>query len=305
MKPAPVALFAYKRDSHFFQAISALSKCSLAEESDLFIFCDGPRDSESLEGTERVRRLAHRVSGFKTVVVTERGENRGLSSSVISGVEEVLRSNDSVIVLEDDMVVSPGFLRYMNDGLVMYKEHSEVVSIHGYCYPTESALPAYFFLRGADCWGWATWRRGWEVFNPDGSALLSELRKTGQCYDFDFGGTFPFTRMLEEQVAGRNDSWAIRWYASAFLKKKLTLYPGKSLVQNIGLDSSGTHCGTSMAYDVDIVGECVELTAIPVKESARARVVFAEYFRRKSGLEVNDTSIVSRLSFLFRRIFKG
>lgn len=139
------------------------------------------------------------------------------------------------------MITSPYFLQYMNDALSLYKDIEEVISIHGYSYPVKRTLPDTFFLRGADCWGWATWKRGWKLFNLDSSDLYQQLQVNQQCYTFDFEGTHSYCKMLKNNIQGKNDSWAIRWYASAFLRNKLTLYPGRSLIHNIGNDGSGSH----------------------------------------------------------------
>jgi hypothetical protein len=183
------------------------------------------------------------------------------------------------------MVVSPDFLAYMNAGLALYAGDEQVVSIHGYVYPTRDALPDTFFLRGADCWGWATWRRGWAVFDPDGAALLARVEAAGLQRDFDLDGAFPYTAMLRDQVEGRTDSWAVRWYASAFLADKLTLYPGRSLVLNIGLDGTGTN---SLPDDSlgDSVARMPHLVPVPVEESQAARAAIAgSLSRRRPVLE--------------------
>lgn len=154
-----------------------------------------------------------------------------------------------------------------------------MISIHGYVYPTRQALPEAFFLKGADCWGWATWQRGWALFNHDGKFLLNELRRRRLTRLFDFNGTYPYTKMLEDQIEGRNDSWAIRWYASAFLAEKLTLYPGSSLIQNIGNDSSGTHCGSTDILDVELTQTLVRFEGAPIEQSQVGWQAFHHYFR--------------------------
>lgn len=113
-------------------------------------------------------------------------------------------------------------------------------------------MPETFFLRGADCWGWATWKRGWNLFNANGLQLLQQLQEKKLEKEFDLDGCYDYTKMLQDQIDGKNNSWAIRWRASAFLADKLTLYPSKSLVHNIGFDNSGTHCGFSDNYDQEI-----------------------------------------------------
>ena len=235
------------------------------------------------------------ATGFKSVRVIERPDNLGLAGNIIEGVSETLRQHERVIVLEDDMVTSPFFLAYMNEALERYANDDRVVSIHGYVYPIREALPEAFFLRGADCWGWATWRRGWACFNPDGAQLLRELRQRKLEYAFDYEGSHPYTKMLEAQIAGANDSWAIRWYASALLAGKFTLYPGRSLVHNIGNDASGTHCAQSRDFDSRLTDELVAVGEIPVEESMQARLAFTRYFR-----SLQPAGVLARVGALLR-----
>jgi hypothetical protein len=100
---------------------------------------------------------------------------------------------------------------------------------------------------------------------------------------FTFRGSASYLNMLEEQIEGKNDSWAIRWYASAFLAGMFTLYPGRSLVQNIGLDASGTHCERSSKYDTELFQEHINVCPQPVTESKAAREAFELFFRGKKA----------------------
>ncbi len=277
---APVALFAYRRPDHLGRTIEALRACSGAARTALTVFSDGAKGPADSTLVGEVRTMLSRVEGFASVRVIERPANVGLARNVIAGVTQMLEETERVIVLEDDMVVSVDFLTYMNDALAMYADESRVASIHGYVYPTQERLPDYFFLRGADCWGWATWRRGWSLFNADGAALLDGLERNNATEDFDFGGAFGYTQMLRDQVAGRVDSWAVRWYASAFLAGAFTLYPGASLVDNIGLDGSGTNSldGRGLATTAR---HMQPLTPIPVEESPATRAAVARALRQQ------------------------
>lgn len=283
MTAAPIALFTYARPSHTARTVEALLRNDLAAESDLVIFSDAARSPAHEPQVAQVRALLAGISGFRSVTIHHRPRNLGLSRSIIGGVGQVLQEHERVIVLEDDMVTSPHFLRYMNEGLERFAGDERVISVHGYVYPVRQALPEAFFLPGADCWGWATWRRGWSRFNPDGQALLDELTRRKLLHAFDFNGTYPYSDMLRGQIAGKNDSWAIRWYASAFLASKLTLYPGRSLVHNIGNDSSGTHADDTDCHDADLSATPVDLRDVPVEPSREAHAAFAAFFRRSSG----------------------
>ncbi|HUZ06596.1 MAG TPA: glycosyltransferase [Candidatus Paceibacterota bacterium] len=279
MKPAPIALFAYNRPDHLARTLEALSRNEPASDSHLFVFCDGPRSPSDAKMVQAVRDHVGGITGFKSLQIVQRQENLGLAQSIILGVTLLCNEFGRVIVVEDDLVTSPYFLRYLNEALALYEKDSEVISIHGYVYPVKTSLPDTFFIKGADCWGWATWKRGWDFFNPDGTKLLAELEARKLTREFDFNDTYAYTQMLRDQIAGRNNSWAIRWYASAFLQNKLTLYPGRSLVRNIGLDSSGVHCDSTNSFDVEIANQPVTLQKLPALENAEARRAFTDHLR--------------------------
>lgn len=281
MTPAPIALFVYRRPKHTQRTVAALQANVLANESDLFVFADGAKSESDLDDVRAVRQYLLSISGFRSVTIIERERNLGLAASILSGVTAVVNSHGKIIVVEDDIQTSPFFLRFMNDALAFYRAQDKVISISGYLPPLGGTRPTTFFLRGADCWGWATWRRGWELFEPDGAKLLTELRHRGMEDDFDLNGAYPYTRTLNDQVRGRNDSWAIRWHASAFLRDRLTLYPGTSLVDNIGNDGSGTHSSQSTDIcSVDRAWEPVSISGVPLVESAEARAQLAAYYSR-------------------------
>ena len=297
MNLAPIALFVYNRLDHTEQTVSALKRNLLAEESDLFVFSDAPKNSSSDEKVKAVRGFISSTTGFKSLTIVERPHNLGLANSIIDGVTNLCNEYGQVIVLEDDIVTSPYFLKYMNDGLDYYRDEERVISIHGYIYPVKAKLPETFFLRGADCWGWATWKRGWDIFEPNGEKLLGQLKQRKLEKQFNFDGSYDYVRMLKDQIIKKNDSWAIRWHASAFLNDRLTLYSGKSLVNNIGNDSSGTHSGSTYEYDVILNNNPVEIKQILIMENAVARGAIINFFFK------NKPSIMVRLKRRVRNYF--
>jgi hypothetical protein len=268
MELAPIVLFTYNRPWHLMQTVSALLKNSLASESEIFIFSDGPKDENDVPKVAEVRKYIKTIKGFKKIEIIERDKNWGLANNIIDGITKVVNQYGKVVVLEDDLVTSPYFLKFMNDGLNIYEEEEKVISVHGYVYPIKG-LPEIFFLRGADCWGWATWKRGWDLFEKDGKKLLDELEKRKLTKLFDFNGAYPYTKMLKDQVEGKVDSWAIRWYASAFIHEKLTLYPGISLVKHIG--DLGTHVKDSSLFDVELSEKPIFVKRIPPIEDPEVR----------------------------------
>lgn len=279
MPLAPVALFVYNRPTHTRRTVAALRTNARAQESALCIFSDGAKGDTDKDAVKKVREYIRTIEGFKSVEIIERERNGGLSRSIIAGVTNMVNRFGQVIVLEDDLVTSPHFLEYMNDGLTLYENEEEVISIHGYTYPVGKPLPETFFLKNPGCWGWATWKRGWNLFEPNGAKLLAALRARRATAQFDFENSFHFTQMLERVAEGRKESWAVRWYASAFLADKLTLYPGMSLIDNIGHDTSGTHGDTTNLYRTTPADRKIRVERIPAQEEAWIRNVFVRYFR--------------------------
>lgn len=278
MNIAPIVLFAYNRPWHLAQTIDALKKNELSVSSDLIVFSDGAKNHESNQKVEEVRQYLKTISGFKSVKVVERDRNLGLARSIISGVSQVVGEYDRVIVMEDDLVTSPFFLHYMNDALEYYADEDEVISIHGYCYPVRGTLPETFFIKGADCLGWGTWQRGWSLFEENSQKLLERLKQKDLLLRFDFFGAYGYTKMLKNQIKGKNDSWAVRWYASALLNDKLTLYPGQSLVFHIGYDGSGTNCGVDNCLDVALCERQLLIGTAEVAENMTAVEQFRHFF---------------------------
>ena len=280
MTIAPIALFTYSRLEHTRLTVEALLRNFSVENHDLIIFSDAASSPEQQFAVNQVRSFLETITGFRSVTIHHRAHNFGLAKSIIEGVTQVLSSYDRIIVLEDDIVTSPYFLTYMNQSLDRFVDDQRVISIHGYLYPVEQVLPEAFFLRGADCWGWATWRRGWKLFNPDGQTLLNQLTQKKLLHAFDFNGAHNYSKMLKEQIVGANNSWAVRWHASAFLENKLTLYPGRSLVHNIGNDGSGTHCGDASLYDVGLSSSPIDICTVDVSTSVIGAAAFESFFRK-------------------------
>ncbi|MDR1481738.1 MAG: glycosyltransferase [Synergistaceae bacterium] len=245
-KLAPIALFVYSRPDHLKRTVEALAANTLAAESELIIFSDGPKNDDVISRVEQVRLFIDKIKGFASIRTIKREKNMGLANSIITGVTQVINEYGKIIVLEDDLVTSKFFLDYMNDGLDLYENNREVSSINGFMHPlkvSSTPIPESYFLPHSDCLGWGTWKRVWDNFNSDACVLLKELKKRKLVDKFDFDSSYPYTRLLKQQIKGKVDSWAIRWYATNFLLDLKGLYPGKSLVQHIGFDSYGTHCG--------------------------------------------------------------
>ena len=300
MKLAPIVIFTYNRPRHTRQTVEALLKNEYAAASDLIIYSDAAKNEAAIAGVEQTRQYIHSIKGFKSLRIVERKENIGLANNIIDGVTAVVNEFGRIIVLEDDLLTSPYFLKFTNEALNLYEEVEEVISINGYMYPTSKQLPDSFFVKGADCLGWSTWKRGWDLFNSNGKELLTELEEKGLTKQFDFDGTYKYTRMLRRQSQGLLGSWAIRWYASAFLKNKLTLYPGQSLIFHDGSDGSGTNCADDDMFKVELSDRSLTVFPIESKESEIGRKAF-KYFFRYTILERKIKARLRRIIKVFTR----
>lgn len=281
---APILLFVYNRPEHVRRNIQALLKNELAAESELFIYSDAAKDENSQTAVEEVRAFIRSIQGFKKITITERTENWGLARSIIDGVTTLINRYGRVIVLEDDLVVTPHFLQFMNDALETYRDEERVGHIQACDFTHDPSLPDTFLIKWTGSWGWGTWDRAWKHFNADGKALLTELESRKLTYTFDFNGKYGYTRMLRRQIEGKNNSWAIRWNASLFLKDILSLNVGKSLVQNEGFDGSGTNCGGGGLYASELYMERLPVKKIsPIEENIQARNAYVRYYARTNS----------------------
>jgi hypothetical protein len=239
---APIVVFAYRRPEHLRRTLSSLMQCDGFAGTPVIIYGDGPRNAEDIPGVEATRRLARDMLG--TAAEYHFSEfNQGLSRSIIAGVGAVTRRFGRAIVVEDDLLLAPGFLAYMNAALDHYADHHAVFQVSGYMFdvPEFAKRRDALFLPFTVSWGWATWKRAWDRFDSSATGwdrLLVDnvLRKR-----FDIDGNYRFSTMLVQQMIGRRDSWAIRWYWTAFQNDALTIFPPKTLVTNIGFDGTGSH----------------------------------------------------------------
>lgn len=283
IKYAPIVIFCFLRLEHLKKLIDSLKKNSIASQSHLIFYSDAARNENEKFQVDRLREYLETVDGFKEIELVYRDKNFGLAESIINGVTREVDRFGRVIVLEDDLIVSPYFLEYMNEMLTMYELDEQVVSIHGYVYPSLNLPSQPFFITGADCWGWGTWKRAWDIFESDGYKLQKAIidNKLKKKFNFDF--SYPYSKMLQDQINGKNNSWAIRWNASAFVNNMFTLYPPSSFVMNVGFDNTGENCKTSEDYKVKLIQDYKGFTKVRIVESEKGYNSFKRYFIKING----------------------
>lgn len=276
---APIALFTYCRPNHTKRTVEALLRNKEAAFTDLIIFSDAAKNEKAREGVEATREYVKTIQGFKSLKIVERENNWGLANSLKDGITKIVNEYGRVIVVEDDIEAAPYFLAYMNDALMLYADNPKVACIHAYTYPHKEKLPDTFFIKGADCWGWATWKRAWDFFSFDAIALKEEIIKSRRQREFEFDYTYPYMEMLQAQIDGKISSWAICWYASAFLNDMYTLYPNIPLAKQIGQDGVGaTHSVATDVYDVEVNQDRLVLKKQKVVQSVAGEKAFKTFF---------------------------
>lgn len=275
MTSTAIAVFAFRRPRHLARVLASLASQATPLRLPVHLFIDGPRHPAEQPAVLESRQVAESFADRLPIQLHIAHSNRGLYTSLTSGITALLAEHDQLIVLEDDIEVSPHFLAYMLAALDCYATVQQVASIHAYLPPLPLDLPAGFFLRGADCWGWATWRDRWALYRHDAAAMAAEIRSRGLARAFDLGGVVPNLRLLDQRAAGRSGSWAICWHASCFLADRYTLHPGRSLARNIGLDHSGEHCAPSPALEASLSDQPLPVPRMRVEEDAAIVAAFA------------------------------
>lgn len=240
---APVAIFGFSRPDTLATVLAHLERCTDFDGRVIYLFCDGPRTGrqDDQSSVEAVRLLLRKWARGKRAECILSDSNRGLRASITSGVSAVLEQHDQVIVLEDDIVCSRSFLRYMDQAFDAYQSIDNIWQVSGYFVPGLSFASNAGFLRMPHCWGWGTWKNKWNNYCDDAAGLLAKVSNRSP-ERFNLGNTYDFFSELEANATGKLNTWHVRWYASMFIADALALYPHRSLTRNIGFDHRGSNC---------------------------------------------------------------
>jgi len=247
---APVVIFCYNRPWHLRQTVEALQLNTLAPESTLIVYSDGPKQHADEPLIQEIRKYLAEIKGFKNVTIINSETNNGLAVSIIKGVSEILRLHKKIIVLEDDMLSTPDFLTFMNEALETYKPRTDIFSVTAYSPPFE--IPSdykndLYLAPRASSWGWGTWREKWE--KADWEVLDFKKLQKDKAFIKKFGlGGADLWPMLVKQQLGVINSWAIRWTYCQFQNNAFGVYPVRSKIRNIGTDGSGTNFTFKTGY---------------------------------------------------------
>lgn len=290
---APVIIFVYNRLEHVKKCIDALSSNPLANQTKLYIYSDGPKDIKDIIKINSIREYFNHINKlafFKSYEVFNSKKNQGLAISIINGVTRVIKKHKRVIVIEDDVIVSPQFLNYMNECLKIYEKNPKIGAIGAFTIPIK--FPKYFnedvFLsyRGSSC-AWGTWDDRWDKIDWK---VKDYKEFKYNCFKRQAFNRFAPDRalMLDEQMAGLIDSWAIRFSYGLFKNRLYWVMPKNSKVKNIGFDGSGTHCGASNKYEkIAYFRESTKENYYDAKFYKEITLEYKKHFQSKFGLIKN------------------
>jgi hypothetical protein len=241
-EPAPIALFIYNRPTALRRTLATLLKCEKFARSRVYVFADGPKFPSEKDAVEEARKVAIDMLGREAHYVFAEA-NRGLASSLVSGVSDVVREHSRVIVVEDDLTLSRGFLDFLNRGLDRFEADERVYQVSGHFFdvPEFAARQQSLLLPITTTWGWGTWARAWRHLDLSAKGWSRLSSDAALRRRFNLQGAYDYASMLRRQVADQGKSWGALWYWSVFKRGGLTLFPPRTLVSNHGMDGSGTN----------------------------------------------------------------
>ncbi len=293
---APITLFVYNRPEHTKKTIEALQKNELANESELFIYSDAAKNKEEEAKVKKVREYINNIDGFKKITILKKKINWGLTNSIIDGVTEIINKYGKIIVLEDDLVTSKYFLRYMNDALKVYKDNKRVWEIGGYVYPISyQSKKDFFFAPYTTSWGWATWINRWKYYERNPKKLINSFDEI-KIKKFNLDNSDEIWEQVIQNAKGKLYTWAVFWYAVVFLKDGVTVYPKISMVKNIGHDGSGMNSGKSYIFETKLSEEPLSISLEDVEINSDIITQVKKYLRK-------NNSFLKKFLSKFRKLF--
>lgn len=255
-------LFTYHRSYHTGQVLESIKNNTILPEK-LFIFQDGLKPSEDETEWKKVNSMIQEVNWCdKELIVSER--NKGLADSVILGVDAVFQEYDAVIVIEDDCVLAPGFMKFMVQALTRYEENQKVYSVSGYRWPVRLEKDQYdaFCCGRVSSWGWGTWKDRWGKCTKD-TDILKRLKADRTKSENLAAWGSDLEDMLLAAISGKCDSWAVYWALYVIEKEGICINPYMPLVKHIGWDGTGTNTERMDVPGVELSDTWVEEYSFP------------------------------------------
>ncbi len=202
----------------------------------LYVVADGPRQEHpgDIRKCENVRRIIDQMTAGLNIQKLYREKNLGPRNSIIDAINWFFSHESEGIILEDDCLPHISFFRYCQELLCKYRQNERIYMICGSNFiPEYKARSSYLFSRLALIWGWCTWRRAWENFDPDMQKWPEYARTDDLKY---FGEKRSLVmKLIEEQYHNPDRrTWGVVWRSVFLMNRGLSISPKSNLVKNIG-----------------------------------------------------------------------
>lgn len=211
----------------------------------LYVAADGPRNRlGEAERCEEARRIATRVDWQCEVHTLFRDGNLGCRNAVGNAITWFFEHEEEGIILEDDCMPSPSFFEFCDELLVRFRDDERVMCITGNNHQNDMGeYPfSYYFSKYAYCWGWASWRRAWRLFDAQMIQYPEFVRSSAlNGLSRSVGFAEYWKRRLDSVYSGGTDTWDYIWFYSCWAQNGLTAAPRVNLVSNIGFGPDATH----------------------------------------------------------------
>jgi len=275
---SPVVFFAFNRPHLLEKTLTKAIKLNKHINRDFYVFIDGPRNEFDYKKIIEIEILLDNFPQLKRV---QRKSNLGLENNITQGINNLFEFHESLIILEDDILVDNNFFDFIDENINRFSNNNDIAAIHGYSPELGDIGVDHYFLKGSDCWGWATWKQNWELYNNSAYNLLIELKRQKLLKEFDVNHSFPFGNMLRGDGLNLVDSWAIKWHASMFLSGKHSLYPYPSMVTNIGFDGTGTNAPKFDSHEIRLYDKGIlpEINSNEIKEQVKIIKALETHYR--------------------------
>lgn len=298
---APIVIFAYRRKSKLKNLINSILRNNESKNTLIYFFQDSYKDSEDMNDVIKVRKYILEIKGFKKKIIIFRKKNLGLANNIISGINLVFKKHGKAIFLEDDLIVSSNFIRFMNEALVKYYKNNNVWHINGWSYKLGSKLNYdVFFVKNMNCWGWATWRDRWRKFDKNPYKFIRIFNKR-MIFEFNFNNQINNWSQIIRNFKKKISTWAIFWYATIFVNKGLCLSFSQSLIRYDGFDLKSTHSHYKSPYNN------IYKNSLSKKKFINFPSIVKEdlnYINNLSAFIKEKRNFLFRLNNIIRKIFK-